>query len=287
MPVNLTAAAKTVVITGASTGIGEACAVYLDSLGWRVFAGVRKQKDGEALQQKASARLKPVFIDITNSDSICAATTFIAAEAGEIGLAGLVNNAGIAAGGPLEFLPVERLREQLEINVIGQVAVTQSFLPLLRQGQGRIINMSSISGRVAMPFFGPYAASKFALEALNDSLRVELQEWGLEVIIVEPGAIATPIWKKSIAKADALVDDLPDQAKKLYGPLLSRLRHEVIRTGQKGIPAIEVAKVVHKALVSKRPKTRYLVGRDARMAALLLKFLPDRVRDWFIMHPFW
>jgi NAD(P)-dependent dehydrogenase (short-subunit alcohol dehydrogenase family) len=286
MAVSLTAA-KTVVISGASTGIGEACALYLDGLGWRVFAGIRKQIDGEALQQKASARLQPVFMDVTDSDSIRAAAAFIAAELGDIGLAGLVNNAGIAAGGPLEFLPVDRLREQLEINVVGQVIVTQSLLPLIRQGQGRIINMSSISGRIAMPFFGPYAASKFALEALSDSLRVELREWGLEVIIIEPGAIATPIWGKSVTKADALVDNLPEHAKNLYGPLLSRLRREVIRTGQKGTPAIEVAKVLHKALVSKRPKTRYLVGRDARMAAFLVKFLPDRLRDWFIMHPFW
>jgi NAD(P)-dependent dehydrogenase (short-subunit alcohol dehydrogenase family) len=286
MAVNLIEA-KTVVITGASTGIGEACALYLDNLGWRVFAGIRKQVDGAALQQKASARLQPVFMEVTDIDSIRTAATFIAAEVGDRGLAGLVNNAGIAAGGPLEFLPVDRLREQLEINVVGQVSVIQSFLPLVRQGQGRIINMGSISGRVAMPFFGPYAASKFALEALNDSLRVELREWGLEVIIIEPGAIATPIWEKSVSKADALVDTLPDQAKNLYGSLLSRLRHEVIRTGQKGIPAIEVAKVLHKALVSKRPKTRYLVGRDARMAAFLVKFLPDRLRDWFIMHPFW
>jgi NAD(P)-dependent dehydrogenase (short-subunit alcohol dehydrogenase family) len=287
MVANSPAEAKSVVITGASTGIGEACALYLDQLGWRVFAGVRRQADGESLQRKASARLRAVFIEVTAPDSIQAAAELVAAEAGETGLAGLVNNAGIAMGGPLEFIPIEKLREQLEVNVIGQMAVTQTFLPLIRQSQGRVINMSSISGRVAMPFFGPYAASKFALEALTDSLRVELREWGIAVISIEPGAIATPIWEKSVAKADSLAASLSDTAKMLYGPLLSRLRHEVIRTGQNGIPPVAVARVVHTALVAKRPKTRYLVGRDAKMGALLVKFLPDRVRDWLVVHPFW
>lgn len=278
---------KTVVITGASTGIGEACALYLDQLNWRVFAGVRKQADGQRLQQKASARLTPVLMEVTDTGSIYTAAEWIAAEVSGIGLTGLVNNAGIASGGPLEFLPIERLREQLEINVIGQIAVTQAFLPLIRQGRGRVINMSSISGRVAMPFFGPYAASKFAMEALTDSLRVELQAWGIEVISIEPGAIATPIWEKSLTKANAMYDSLPEEAQLLYGPLLNRLRQEVIRTGQKGIPALKVAQVVHAALSSKHPKTRYLVGRDAKMGAFLVKILPDRIRDWFIVHPFW
>jgi len=274
---------KAVVVTGASTGIGQSCALYLDRLGFTVFAGVRQQADADAIQQIGSERLIPLFIDVTKADTITAAVQIVKATVGDVGLVGLVNNAGIAIGGPLEFIPVAKLRTQLEINVIGQIAVTQTFLPLLRQGQGRVINMSSISGRVAMPFFGPYAASKFALEALTDSLRVELRPWGIEVISIQPGAIVTPIWEKSVARAEQILNDFPDEADNLYGPRLAALRQTVLKTGQNGIPAVEVAKVVARALTTKRPKTRYLVGRDAKMGTILIKLLPDRWRDWLIL----
>jgi NAD(P)-dependent dehydrogenase (short-subunit alcohol dehydrogenase family) len=270
------------VVTGASTGIGEACAVYLDKLGLRIFAGVRKQADADALQRKASARLTPIFVDVTDVDSIAAAANTVGAAVGEAGVTGLVNNAGIGVGGPLEFLPLVELRTQLEVNVIGQIAVTQAFLPLLRRGQGRVVNMSSISGRLALPFFGPYAASKFALEALTDSLRVELRPWGIEVVAVEPGTIATPIWNKSMSRADEMISNLPERARNLYDPSLIELRKAVARASQQGIPAEKVAKVVAHALLAKRPKTRYVVGRDARLVTLVAKFLPDRLRDWLI-----
>lgn len=273
---------RSVIVTGASTGIGEACVFYLDKLGLRIFAGVRKQADADALQRKASARLTPIFIDVTNVDSIAAAANTVGAAVGEAGVTGLVNNAGIGVGGPLEFLPIVELRTQLEVNVIGQIAVTQAFLPLLRQGQGRVVNMSSISGRLALPFFGPYAASKFALEALTDSLRVELRPWGIEVIAVEPGTIATPIWNKSMSRADEMISNLPERARNLYDPSLIELRKAVARASQQGIPAEKVAKVVAHALLAKRPKTRYVVGRDARLVTLVAKFLPDRLRDWLI-----
>jgi NAD(P)-dependent dehydrogenase (short-subunit alcohol dehydrogenase family) len=207
----------------------------------------------------------------------------VAGVVGETGLLGLVNNAGIAVGGPLEFLPIAEIRQQFEVNVIGQIAVTQAFLSLLRQGQGRIINMSSISGRVATPFLGPYAASKFALEALTDALRLELQPWGIKVISIQPGSIATPIWDKSITKGDEIVSSLATQAKTLYGSTLTLVRQALVATGRRGIPAEEVAKVVAQALLDKRPKTRYLVGRDAKQGALLAKLLPDPWRDWLIL----
>ncbi len=286
---NQTIIPKAVVVTGASTGIGRACALHLDDLGFRVFAGVRKQTDAEILQQKASDQLTPIFIDVTKTDTIASAVQTVSAGVGETGLNGLVNNAGIATGGPLEFLPIPELRRQLEINVIGQIAVTQAFLPLLRQGAlqrqgaGRIINMSSISGRVAMPFIGPYAASKFSLEALTDSLRVELQPWGIEVISIQPGAIATPIWDKAETKAEELAGNFPPEANFLYGPRLVAARRRIANAGQHGIPAEEVARVVAKALTAKRPKTRYLIGRNAKIAALLVKLLPDRLRDWLIL----
>ncbi len=271
---------KSVVVTGASTGIGKACALYLDKLGWRVFAGVRKPTDADALEQQSSSRLTPIFVDVTRQDSVKIAAENVSRVLGDNGLAGLVNNAGIALGGPLEFLPIDKMKQQLDINVIGQLAVTQAFLPLLRQGQGRIVNMSSISGRVATPFLGPYAASKFALESLTDSLRGELLPWGIDVVSVQPGAIATPIWDKSLAAGRNTRDKLPPDGEKLYGQVMDGMLNSIDQTGKGGIPADEVAKVVHKALIATRPKTRYLVGRDAKIGALLAKILPDRWRDW-------
>lgn len=273
---------KAVVITGASTGIGRACALHFDQLGLRVFAGVRRPADAVDLQQAASAGLTPIFIDVTDQATITAAAEQVRTALNGSGLAGLVNNAGIAVGGPLEFLPAAKLKSQFEINVLGQMAVTQAFLPLLRPARGRVINMSSISGRIAMPYLGPYAASKFALEALNDSLRVELKPWGIEVICIEPGAIKTPIWHKSVNEAQAMADDLPQQAEKLYGPAMAHLVEAVMRRGEAGIPAETVAKVVAEALLAARPKTRYLVGRNAKIGALVAWLLPDRLRDWVV-----
>lgn len=273
---------QTVVITGASTGIGAACALYLDRLGWRVFAGVRKPADGEALRQQASDRLTPLLLEVTDAAAITAAADAVTTAVGEAGLTGLVNNAGITRGGPLEFLPVAELRQQFEVNVIGQIAVTQAFLPLLRQGPGRVVNMGSISGRVAMPFMGPYAASKFALEALTDSLRLELRSWGIHVAIIEPGPIATPIWQKSLTTADELTHTLPPAGYQLYQAAMARARQRLVKASQAGIPAEVVAELVAHALAAKRPKTRYPVGRGVRMAILLAKFAPDRLRDWLI-----
>ncbi len=274
---------KNVVITGASTGIGQTCALHLDNLGWRVFAGVRKQADADTLQARASSQLTPIFIDVTQPDTIAAAANTVTQAVNGSGLAGLVNNAGIAIGGPLEFLPIENLRQQLEINVIGQVAVTQAFLPLLRLARGRVVNMSSISGRIAMPFFGPYSASKFALEALSDSLRRELYPWGIDVICIEPGAIDTPIWEKGLSRGEEIAANLPAEGRQLYDPILNNLRETVLDTAGRGIPSQAVAKVVTHALSAKRPKTRYIVGKDAKLAAFVIKLLPDRWRDRLIL----
>jgi NAD(P)-dependent dehydrogenase (short-subunit alcohol dehydrogenase family) len=193
-----------VVITGASTGIGAACALHLDRIGFRVFAGVRRRQDGERLRSVSSPDLIPLQLDVTDRNSLRDAQQRVAEEIGESRLVGLINNAGIAVASPLEAVPIEDLRRQLEVNVVGQVAVTQVFLPLLRAGQGRIINMGSIAGRATMPLMGPYSASKYALEAITDALRLELQPWGIHVAIIEPGAIATPIWEKSRRDALAL-----------------------------------------------------------------------------------
>jgi NAD(P)-dependent dehydrogenase (short-subunit alcohol dehydrogenase family) len=273
---------RAVLITGASTGIGAACALRLDRQGWQVFAGVRRAGDGERLQRRASPRLQPLLLDVTDLAQVAAAIARVQAARGSRGLDGLVNNAGIVVAAPLEFLPPERLRAQLEVNVTGALAVTQAALPLLRPRRGRIVNIGSVSGLLAQPFTGAYSASKFALEALSDALRMELRPWGIEVVLVEPGAIATPLWEKSVQAADTLLAGLPPEAHALYGPAITVLRGRVGRLTH-ALPPDSVARVVAAALTVRRPRTRYLVGRDARAGALAARLLPDRLRDVLLL----
>lgn len=268
-----------VVVTGASSGIGRACALELDALGFRVFAGYRAEADADSLRDEASARLVPVRVDVADEASVREMAARVeAAVAGE-GLAGLVNNAGIAVAAPLEFLPLDALRRQLEVNVVGQVAVTQALLPLLRAARGRIVTIGSVSGRFAAPFLGPYAASKHAMEALNDSLRLELRPWGMQVSIVEPGAIATPIWRRSVAAAQEMIDAFPPEAEALYGGPMGTLQARV--EALEGVPPSEVARAVGHALTARRAKPRYVVGRDAKVR-LMVGRLPTRMRDWLV-----
>lgn len=269
-----------VVITGASTGIGEACALLLDQLGFAVFAGVRRAEDGEALRARTSVRLVPVLLDVTDAANIAAARQTVEAAVGEAGLLGLVNNAGIAVAGPLEFLPIDQLRKQFEVNVIGQIAVTQAMLPLLRRGHGRVVNIGSISGKLVSTMTGAYAASKFAMEALSDGLRMELAPWGLHVALVEPGVTATPIWQKSLAAGNELTQQLDPTVEALYGGLIAATRKSATRNARGGgTPPLAVAEAVTHALTSPRPRTCYPVGRDARIGSLLARLLPDRMKD--------
>ena len=274
----VTNSARSVIITGASTGIGEACALRLDRAGWRVFAGVRKDADGERLRQKSSGRLTPVMLDVTDAQQIAAAKETVAAAVGETGLGGLVNNAGISVVGPLEFLTPEDLRFQLEVNVIAPMSMVQAFLGLIRAGQGRVVNIGSIAGKMATPFLGPYTASKHAMEALTDSLRQELRPWDIHVAIVEPGSIATPIWEKAQAGADDLEKNLPEEAMALYGKAFTAMREAARKFEADGIPPDRVAKFVEHALTAKTPKTRYVVGFDAQVQRVITRF-PDRIRD--------
>lgn len=271
---------QAVVITGASTGIGAACVKRLAAAGFQIFAGVRKAEDGAALQQAIGDRVMPLLLDVTNTDQIAAAQAAVAATVGERGLAGLVNNAGIAVGGPLEFMPMVEFQRQMAVNVYGALAVTQAFLPLLRQATGRIVNMSSISGLASSPFLGPYAASKFALEALSDALRLELRPWGIGVVLVEPGTIATPIWQKGLAFADQLEAGMSPQAQAYYGPIFPFMRNLLTRS--RGTPPAAVAQVVEQALTVAQPKARYLVGNDARLRTWIER-LPTRWRDRLII----
>lgn len=271
---------KTVLVTGASSGIGQACALWLAASNFQVFAGVRKEADGEVLRAQSKGNICPVLIDVVDQDSIAEAFAAVSAQVDT--LDGLVNNAGVAVAGPLEFLPLEELRRQLEVNVIGQIAATQAFLPLLRPARGRIVMMSSISGRVAAPMMGPYSASKFALEALSDALRRELRPWGVEVSVIEPGNIQTPIWSKGVSWGETLRDNLPEKARQLYGTAIDAIIGYIRAQDGSGLHPDEVAKVVEHALSAPAPRTRYVVGRDAKMAALMTRILPDRWVDRFI-----
>ena len=268
-----------IVVTGASTGIGEACAVRLAHLGYRVFAGVRQPADGERLRAQAGDRLTWLALDVTHPEQVRAAAEQVDRILGAEGLAGLVNNAGIAMGGPLEFVSLEDLRQQLEVNVIGLLAVTQALLPALRRGRGRIVNMGSIAGRAASPFVGPYSASKHAVEALTDALRQELQPDGIGVSVIEPGAVQTPIWEKGQRAVAAARTRFPPEAFVRYGRGLEVLGKLLSAGARRGVPATAVANAVVHALEAKRPRTRYLVGGDAKLRALFRRLLPDRAND--------
>ena len=256
-----------VLVTGASTGIGRATALLLAERGMTVYAGVRNPADGEAL----GPTVRPIALDITNPDQVAAT--------GALALDGLVNNAGIAVSGPLEFLPLDELRRQFEVNPIGTLAVTQPCLPALRRARGRIVNITSIAGLVVLPLYGPYAASKWALEAMSDALRRELRGSGVRVIVIEPGAISTPIWERGTATADALWEAMPPVAHERYGALVTTIRNEALKQPDEGLPVETVAGVIAKALTAKRPRTRYLIGRDAKVSARLARVLPGRAMD--------
>lgn len=271
-----------VVVTGASSGIGAACALALDTLGYRVFAGVRNPADGERLQRQAGPRLMPIRLDVTDSASIAAASHTVAAMVGDRGLAGLVNNAGIGVAGPIELLPLADWRRQFEVNVFGLIAVTQTFLPLIRTGHGRIINMGSIAGRASMPFMAPYAASKHALEAITDALRLELQPWGIRVALITPGAIATPIWGKTRKEVDTWDATWSQDLKDMYKEGFTRIKDAATAAGEQAQPARVVAEAVAHALRSRWPKTRYLIGSDAAIRSWLALLIPDRLNDWII-----
>ncbi|HUO06102.1 MAG TPA: SDR family oxidoreductase [Candidatus Binataceae bacterium] len=272
--------ARAVMITGASTGIGRACALYLDRRGWRVFAGVRKQADADAIAKDATPQLTPVTFDVTDEPSIKRAAETISKVLDDRPLNGLVNNAGIALGGPVEFLSLSEFRRQLEVNLVGQLAVTQAFLPSIRRGPGRIVNISSIGGRSATPFLSPYNASKYALEALSDCMRAELKPWGIDVAIIEPGAIQSTIWDKARNLVTDITDALPPEGIRLYGNEIERMSKIIQTQEQIAVPAERVAKAVEHALTASRPRIRYIVGADAWAVAAMRWLLPDRIHDW-------
>jgi NAD(P)-dependent dehydrogenase (short-subunit alcohol dehydrogenase family) len=273
-------------ITGASTGIGRATALRLAASGWTVLAGVRDPAAGEQLvadaRPGASGRLVPLSLDVTDAEQVAAARARVEEEApsgssSRGGLDALVNNAGIGIGGPLELISAEDLRRQFEVNVFAQVAVTQALLPALRRAGGRIVFVSSIGGRVAMAFTAPYAASKHAIEAFGDALRVELRSSGVRVALVEPGSVATPIWDKSRTEAERVV--IPPELQDVYGKIPAAMDKVLEDTARRGVPPEQVAATIEQALTSPRMKARYVVGRDAKAMLIARRLLPDHVFD--------
>lgn len=271
-----------VLVTGASGGIGEALTRRLLGEGFTVFAGVRTERAMARLAATEHERLVPLHIDVTHADGIRVAAAAVRRSVGDRGLQGLVNNAGITVIGPLEALPIEDLRHQLEVNLVGQVAVTQALLPLIREGRGRVVNMGSITGRLSFPFAGPYSASKAALAALSDSLRVELKPWDIPVSMVEAGNIKTEIWRKHSDYVSDLLDRLPEEQRRLYKPALEADLRMVERIQRGGAEVTLVEDAVLHALTAARPRARYLVGPDARSLAVILTFLPTSLRDALI-----
>lgn len=268
---------RSVLVTGASTGIGRATALRLDGSGWKVFAGFRHPADGESLRAEGSDRIVPLQLDVTDPEQIAAAAARVEEET-EGGLHGLVNNAGVAIPGPLETIPLEDFRRQLEVNLVGYVAMTQALLPQIRRAEGRVVFISSIGGRISFPFTGAYHAAKFGTEAIGDAFRQELRPWGLRVAIIEPGSIDTPIWDRGQRTSEEMETRSP-QTNLLYGAAIAKYREVVRATAERGIPPEKVAKAIAHALESDRPRTRYLVGLDAKVQARLKPFIPTPLFD--------
>jgi NAD(P)-dependent dehydrogenase (short-subunit alcohol dehydrogenase family) len=271
--------AAPVVITGTSTGIGAASALLLAEKGFRVFAGVRNAADGDALAARSSGELTPIPLDITDEVSISAAVDVVEGAVGQRGLFGLVNNAGIVKPGPLELQPMSDFRRQLEVNLVGQVAMTQAFLPLIRRGKGRIVNVGSIGGRVVLPLHGAYSASKFGMEAVSDALRLELRQWSIPVSHIDPGATETAIFGKTLDAIDEMAETLRERGRDEYEAQLSSIRRLVEKTAADAAPVDDLSKTVANALTAKKPKSRYLAGHGAEAAVVLARTATDGIKD--------
>jgi NAD(P)-dependent dehydrogenase (short-subunit alcohol dehydrogenase family) len=271
-------AGKAVLITGASSGIGRACAAWLAGKRFRVFAGVRKPSDGDSLRAEIGVAVTPIRIDVTDDATIRAAVETVRALLRGRGLDGLVNNAGIGVTAPVEYISAADLRRQFDVNVFGQIAVTQAFLPLVRQARGRIVNMGSVGSEISIPFGGALCGSKSAFKSLNDALRLELRPFGIHVSLVEPGAIRTPAVDKTL-DVDAIIGALPPEGAERYGEMLRTFVRRGYDREINGSPPVVVAKAVHHALTARRPRTRYPVGADARAMVTLPRILPEPLLD--------
>jgi NAD(P)-dependent dehydrogenase (short-subunit alcohol dehydrogenase family) len=273
------ASTQSVVVTGTATGIGHATAVYLADRGYRVFAAVRKPADVRGWEQDHPDRIVPLVLDVTRPETIDHARATVSECIGDEPLHGLVNNAGVTLTCPMEFVDLDAMRHQFEVNVFGVAAVTSAFLPLMKRPGGRIVNVSSGAGKIAPPLIGPYSASKHALEAMSDALRLELRGQGIHVSIIEPGFIESQMHTKNEEATRLLLDELPEEGRQRYGEAIERMRANDHRLAANAAPAIVVSEAIHNALSSSRPRTRYPVTREAKLLALIGGLLTDRMRD--------
>lgn len=264
---------RTVLVTGAGRGIGRATTIRLAAAGWHVLAGVRRTEDGARVAAEASGTVEPVQLDITNADDVAALSSRIK------NLDAVVNNAGIVVGGPIEGLPLDDLRRQLEVNVIGQVAVTQAVLPLLRTSKGRVVFVSSLSGRIVTPMTGAYNASKFALEAVADALRMEVQPWRIKVSLVEPAQTDTDMWGSAQDELDATVASLSPEHRALYDGHIDGMRKMIPMSQRMASPADKVAAAIERALTASRPRTRYVVGAGPKVQSAMASVTPTPMLD--------
>ncbi len=267
-----------VLVTGASSGIGKATALHLAARGYHVFAGVRKPDDAMALRRATTGEISPLMVDVTDAAQIAAAAETVAEHVGAAGLSGLVNNAGIGLFGPLELVPIAAFRRQMEVNVTGQLAVTQAFLPMLRLARGTIVFIGSIGDRIVLPFLGPLAGSKFALAAMADALRQELAPWGVRVVLVEPGTIASAAPAKLVHNAEQLLRSSSESGRTLYEDAFRRFVGMFAQGHDAGSPPQVVAETVEHALGAERPRTRYLVGKNSWRLAVMAT-LPAQIGD--------
>lgn len=271
---------KSVLVTGASSGIGWATSLALAERGWRVFAAVRKESDAARLKEASSGKVTTVIMDITDYDSVRRGAKQIGEMVGSAGLDGLFNNAGISVQGPIEIVPIEMFEQQIRVNVFGHLFVTQTFLPLIRRAKGRIVFMSSESGRVTLPLVGPYSASKFAIEAVANAFRVELLPSNIRVSLVEAATIKTPMWEKIDTTTEKVLASLSREAKELYRAELDTLAYFPQKQANTGIPMEKVVGVILRALTASRPKARYVVGWEAWLFIVLYKIFPTGLVDW-------
>jgi NAD(P)-dependent dehydrogenase (short-subunit alcohol dehydrogenase family) len=265
---------SSVLVTGAARGIGRATALRLAAGGWDVVAGVRRAEEGEALAGAGGGRIAPVLLDVTDAEQLRALDDALPAR-----LDAVVNNAGIVVSGPVEGTALDDLRRQLEVNVVGQVAVTQAVLPRLRESRGRIVFVSSLSGRVSTPMTGAYNASKFALEGLADALRMELRPWGMRVVLVEPAQTDTDLWRQADQALDESVAALSPAHRELYARHIDGSRRMIPRSQRMASPVDGVAATIERALTARRPKARYVVGAGPRAQAMLTQVTPTAARD--------
>jgi NAD(P)-dependent dehydrogenase (short-subunit alcohol dehydrogenase family) len=271
-------------ITGTSTGIGEACAARLAAKGWTVYAGVRRAEDGDRLKSQHTGDVRPVILDVSDRDDMQRVLAVIEQDSSGKGLQGLVNNAGVGVGGPVEYVTEEDWRFVFDVNLFAVVALTRMAMPLLNAGKGRIVHIGSIGGRLASPGLGPYSAAKHAVEALAESQRHELvlSKSPVRVALVEPGEVKTAIWDKADDSADELERTIDAEGRKRYQWLIDQTRGFIAEGRSKGVPPDKVAEAVEHALTASRPKARYLVGPDAKLMGHLVTRLPDRARDALI-----